>query len=402
LGATLATANVKNESPLNKICGLASAEIDIVFVHGLTGDPRATWSCLLDDSFWPQWIHDDLNRVALYTFGYPASLFAKWAKKEMDIFERAANTLEVMAGMSLGQRPIVFVAHSLGGLLVKILLRKANESTDSDFKKIAASTRLVVFLSTPHTGSSLAGVINALPGKSSHIALLANDTGFLEDLKLSYKKLTEERDDLSTVAYYEKKKTKNVALVVDRYSADPGACRCEPVALDKDHIDICKPANRDDVLYLGIRRHISKLLAEVPLRHSIDDDESYANPSETDRRSLFDKFVDANRESEYYVANDGQNKFAQKLTKIGLFSSTRSDYDLLMNTVKQRFILHVFGPLICKGAEYSAVSDAIQTKVIDPVTCEQIGNSMFRPEDVLNALYFLTEQCHISWSPPHE
>lgn len=398
----MATENEKNESPLIRICGSASAAIDVIFVHGLTGDSRATWNSPSDDSFWPEWIHDDLNRAAIYTFGYPASLFAKWAKKEMDIFERAANTLEVMAGMSLGQRPVVFVAHSLGGLLVKILLRKANESSDLDFKRIAASTRLVFFLSTPHTGSALARVINILPGKSSHIALLANDTGFLEDLKDNYKKLTEEREDLSTVVYYEKKKTKNVALVVDRHSADPGACRCEPVALDKDHIDICKAENRDDVLYLGIKRHLSNLLAEVPYDHSIDANESYANPSETDRRSLFDKFVDANRESEYSVANDGQNKFAQKLTRIGLFSSTRADYDLLMDTVRQRFILHVFAPLICQGAEYSAVSDAIQAKVIDPIAGEHIGNSVFKPQDVLNALYFLTEQCHISWNSPHE
>lgn len=398
----MAAEKETNEPPLVKICGSDSAAIDVVFVHGLTGDPRATWGCSVDGSFWPQWIHDDLNRVAIYTFGYPASLFAKWAKKEMDIFERAANTLEVMAGMGLGLRPIAFVAHSLGGLLVKILLRKAYESSDSDFKRIAASTRLVFFLSTPHTGSSLADVINALPGKSPHIALLANDTGFLEDIKGSYKKLTEERNDLSTVAYYEKKKTKNVALVVDRHSADPGACRCEPVPLDKDHIDICKPADKEDVLYLGIRRHLSNLLTDIPPGHCTDADESYANPSETDRRSLFDKFVDANREPEYSMANEGQNRFAQKLTKIGLFSSTRADYDLLLNAVRQRFILHVYSPLICQGAEYAAISDAIQTKVIDPVAGERIGNSKFKPQDVLNALYFLTEQCHISWDARHE
>lgn len=398
----MAAENEKNESPLIKICGSADAAIDIIFVHGLTGDPKTTWSCLVDDSFWPQWLHDDLNRVSIYTFGYPASIFAKWAKKEMDIFERAANTLEVMAGMGLGQRPIVFVAHSLGGLLVKILLRKAIDSSDSDFKRIEASTRLVFFLSTPHTGSSLASVINVLPGKSSHIALLANDTGFLEDLKGSYKKLTENRSDISTVAYYEKKKTKNLALVVDRDSADPGAARCEPVPLDKDHIDICKPVDKGDVLYLGIKRHLSNLLNDIPLGCNIDPGESFANPSETDRRSLFEKFVDANRESEYSIANEGQNKFAQKLTKIGLFSSTRADYDLLMDTVRQRFVLHVYSPLICQGAEYSAISDAIQTKIIDPVAGERIGSSKFKPQDVLNALYFLTEQCHISWDASHE
>lgn len=73
-----------------------------------------------------------------------------------------------------------------------------------------------------------------------------------------------------------------------------------------------------------------------------------------------------------------------------------------MDTVRQRFILHVFGPMICQGAQYADVSDAIQTKVIDPVAGERFGNSVFKPQDVLNALYFLTEQCHISWDAPDE
>jgi YHS domain-containing protein len=62
----------------------------------------------------------------------------------------------------------------------------------------------------------------------------------------------------------------------------------------------------------------------------------------------------------------------------------------------------VYGPLICQGAEYDAISDAIQMKVIDPVAGKRIGNSKFKPQDVLNALYFLTEQCHISWDASHE
>lgn len=398
----MATKTDKTESPLTKMCGDAKAAIDVIFIHGLTGDPKATWSCPNDNSFWPQWLYDECQRLAIYTLGYPASLFAKWANKEMDIFERATNTLEVMAGMGIGQRPIVFVAHSLGGLLTKILLRKAKESSDADYQKIEAATRLVVFVSTPHTGSSLADILKLVPGKSPHIALLGNDSGFLEDLKNSYRRLAEERGDLQTVSYYEKKKTKNLVIVVDKQSADPGASRCEPVALEKDHIDICKLLDKGDTLFLGIKRRLDKLLQEIPLTLVPDPDDSLAHRSDSDRRSLEVKFIDANREAEYSIANDGQNKFAQKLTKIGLFSSTRADYDLLMDKVKQRFDLHIYSPLICRGAEFSEISDAIQSKVVDPLAGQVMGNSIFKPQDVMNALYFLTEQCHISWNAPNE
>lgn len=393
-----------SETPLIKVAGSENAVLDVIFVHGLSGDANATWQCPTDNVFWPKWLHDENSDIAIYTFGYSASIFAKWAKKEMDIFERAANTLEIMAGMGLGQRPIAFISHSLGGILVKILLRKASTSADPDFKNIVTSTKLVTFLSTPHTGSSLANIIQVLPVKSSHIALLANDTGFLEDLKNSYKTMTEERSDLVTVTYYEKFKTKKLALVVDRASGDPGASRSDPIAVEKDHFNICKPSNKDDIVYLGIKRHLSNLLKTLPLVHNtkIDEEDSYTTPSDSDRRTLLEKLIDANREKEYSIANEGQNKFARKLTKIGLFSKARDDYDLLLDTTRQRFLLHVYMPLICKGAKEIVINDAIQNKIIDPIAGLKMGESIFKPQDILNALYYLTEQCHIRWEAPNE
>ncbi|KAI6784937.1 Protein SERAC1-like protein [Emericellopsis cladophorae] len=51
-----------------------------------------------------------------------------------------------------GQRPIVFLAHSLGGLVVKMLLAKA--SRDKRFEDILRDCYGVAFFGTPHQGSS--------------------------------------------------------------------------------------------------------------------------------------------------------------------------------------------------------------------------------------------------------
>ena len=101
----------------------------------------------------------------------------------MNVFERAANLLELLAGHGIGNRPIVFVTHSLGGILTKLLLRKSLDASDSDWKRISESTRLVVFLSTPHSGSALAKVLSVVPFTSNQIKLLADHTGFLSELK---------------------------------------------------------------------------------------------------------------------------------------------------------------------------------------------------------------------------
>ena len=91
--------------------------VDVVFVHGLTGDPHDTWCTEKSGTLWPKWLQDDLDKISVYTLGYPASLFEKWANKEMDMFERAGNVLERFAGLGIGKKPIAFVTHSLGGIL---------------------------------------------------------------------------------------------------------------------------------------------------------------------------------------------------------------------------------------------------------------------------------------------
>jgi len=60
-------------------------------------------------------------------------------------------------------------------------------------------------------------------------------------------------------------------------------------------------------------------------------------------------------------------------------------------------VTHIYLPLICKGAEESAIQDALQLKVIDPIVGTKIGSTKFNAKEVLNALYFLTEKCHVRW-----
>jgi hypothetical protein len=86
-------------------------------------------------------------------------MFGKWAKKEMDLHERAASMLEHLAAHGIGKRPIALVCHSLGGILAKEMLRTSAECNDSSWQQIAEKTRFAAFLGTPHTGASLAAAI---------------------------------------------------------------------------------------------------------------------------------------------------------------------------------------------------------------------------------------------------
>jgi hypothetical protein len=387
-----------------QVCSSNTCLVDIVFIHGLTGSATDTWSVDGSDEFWPPWLNTDLEHVSIYSIGYPASMFAKWARNEMDIFERASNVLEHFAAKGIGSRPIAFVTHSMGGILAKVILRKSKDSEDEDYKSVSESAKLVIFLSTPHTGASLASVAATAPGSSKHVDLLGNKTGFLNDLNDQYRTFANGQPNLDTRVYYEKHRTKGVALVVSRESADPGVANALPTAVDKDHLNICKPKDRDDIIYLGIKRHIGKLVNSV-LESSASNRVDilgidYESQNSGDRRDLLNKLIDADREHEYALANNAQNEFAREFARTGLFTSARNDYERLLSEIETRFVSHIYHPLICKAASDDKVRTAIQSQIFDPISSKKIGETQFSSRTVLSAMYFLTEQCHIRWDSP--
>ncbi|WP_331000919.1 ABC-three component system protein [Paracoccus denitrificans] len=188
-------------------------------------------------------------------------------------------------------------------------------------------------------------------------------------------------------------------VVVSRDSADPGVAGATPVSVDKDHINICKPPNRDDIVFRGIRRHIKKVVDTCPAGQVFGID-SYTEPSDSDRRDLLQKLIDAGREHEYNHANNAQNRFARRYFRTGLLVAAREDHDNFLSEIETRFVTHVFHPLICFEAPDAEVRAALQNHVIQPLTNKKIGGTKFDASSVLNGLYYLTEQCHIRWDPP--
>jgi protein SERAC1 len=387
------------------VCGPRDAAVaDVVFIHGITGDPKETWTNAAGD-FWPCWLDSDLVGLCIHTAGYPSSVFAKWAKKEMTLHERASSLAEYLVSHGIGKRPVIIVCHSLGGLLAKEMFRACCEAQDEDWNALGNQLKLVVFFATPHKGAALAAIMKALIPRvtSPSIDALSNDSGFLTNLNSGYRDLAA-KNGLTTVAYYEKFKTNDAALVVSEDSADPGCTRTRPIPVDADHITICKPTSKDAPTYLSVRRHIEKVLADCPAKSDDDQDgalgpDDYSKASEDDRRTLQEKLIDAGREHDYANANNLQNRFARRYHKLGLFTEAKTRHDTILSAVEQRFLTHVYGPKICAGATESEIAEALQEHVIDPL-CASSEHGKLTNSTILQALYYLTEQCHIQWDKP--
>ena len=217
-----------------------------------------------------------------------------------------------------------------------------------------------------------------------------------DNLNQSYRELVIQKN-INTVSYYEKFKTKNAFLVVSEESADPGVSGTRPIPLDVDHISICKPESRQSLVYVSLVRHITAVLKSCTLSRGSEafaaDD--YGKKSETDRRDLLQKLIDAGREYEFQTVNDLQNKFAQRYYKLGLYTEAKNKSDAILANVEQRFITHVYNTKICRGASDDEIAEALQAHVIDPISTGNVSGSA-----ILQALYFLTEQCFIQRDSP--
>jgi len=111
--------------------------------------------------------------VGVWSLGYAAGP-TKWARvlgwfdedrrdsgHGMALPDRARQVLDLMAQRGLGRRPLFFVGHSLGGLVVKQILRSSSDAGAATPKGgVFANTRAVLFLATPHQGLTLASLLD--------------------------------------------------------------------------------------------------------------------------------------------------------------------------------------------------------------------------------------------------
>lgn len=246
-------------SQLHKIrgCDNADRKLDVVFIHGLGGDAVETWRRGKDESTsWPHWVGGDFPDIGVWSLGYAASasklarvrwLFGKGDRltgHAMPLPRRANQVLDLMAQKGIGQRPLILVGHSLGGLLAKQVLR---DSVDSDAgqqnQAISKQTRSVMFLGTPHGGSALASILHrfqAVFGSTVAVEDLRAHDADLENLYNWYRNKTPGLG-ITTVTYYETLGCgRDQLTIVDSTSAHPGVGR-NPVGLDEDHLTLVKP-----------------------------------------------------------------------------------------------------------------------------------------------------------------
>lgn len=171
----------------------------------------------------------------------------------INIDDHASNLLHHLSMRRKGasRRPIVFVSHSLGGLVVKqaLVLAMLNPS----YKRILKSTTLLAFFGTPHRGGNFANVGNTAASiVRKLIGNPRNDLvkGLKKHLDMATKRCEEFRhlsDRFTILSFWETHPYGRLGLIVDKESATMGLPQEVQLAVNGDHSSICKFASAHDI-----------------------------------------------------------------------------------------------------------------------------------------------------------
>ncbi|CAH0042190.1 unnamed protein product [Clonostachys rhizophaga] len=106
--------------------------------------------------FWPQdLLPSECPDARILVFGYDSKItkYLSGPANKGSLLAHGKDLLFSLIRERLVGRPLVFVAHSLGGIVVKEALARSSISSDLALKDVVKSTAAVMFLGTPHRGS---------------------------------------------------------------------------------------------------------------------------------------------------------------------------------------------------------------------------------------------------------
>lgn len=263
---------------------------DLVLVHGLMGDSTGTWTGKDDKgqpTYWPDWIRERRPDVNIWLADYDSSLNA-WLQPAMPLDQIGGSLLMHAKDQGLGTRPIHWVGHSMGGLIIKYLLCEAREKADPNWRRIGEVPTAITFLGTPHHGSEVAkweqyfgpllivldvastgGVVTSTFGITQFLADRARNAkieSHMQQLRAHAKPLGNLNGAFSQWLgaafrtgnllrvrnYYETIPVYKAVMVVPQHSAQLSNALVEEGAAPANHFDICKFSSTGNAVFNSI------------------------------------------------------------------------------------------------------------------------------------------------------
>ncbi|KAH6615851.1 Alpha/Beta hydrolase protein [Chaetomium sp. MPI-SDFR-AT-0129] len=245
-----------------------NAKVDICFVHGLTGNRDSTWTYPGQAEPWPKTLlPKDLPDARLLTFGYDAYVVNNSVASTNRLNDHASNLMNDLcrgrASAGAQGRPIILVAHGLGGLVCKKAILRSRNNPDQRLRELFDSFRGIIFMGTPHKGSWMAdwvkipagalGVVKSV--NKSLLQILQTENQLLEDVQITFwEMMRQQREsgrELEVVCFFEELGLPVVGPIVSKASATLEGW--QSLSIHANHANMVKFPSEEHTGYIRVK-----------------------------------------------------------------------------------------------------------------------------------------------------
>jgi pimeloyl-ACP methyl ester carboxylesterase len=254
----------KKDTPTNRdlVISNPSAKVAVVFIHGVMGLASTTFKRDSAAEGWPEFLARDtsigvpVNAMSVGYLSEPLSRASNIAEIATRLQARLIDT-----GVFDQNEKVIFIAHSMGGLITKRLLLQMSRDSPAAFEKVAS----VFFLGVPAGGADLADLASWVSRNPQFHDMNSQDFNtFLQAEEDDWAALLRRRKAEVpypvTYCIYEKLPL-GPAIVVPRSRSQTG-CDERPVAFDRNHLDLVKPADPSDEVYVYVVSRIRRIVRD--------------------------------------------------------------------------------------------------------------------------------------------
>ncbi|KAJ9614164.1 hypothetical protein H2200_002300 [Cladophialophora chaetospira] len=287
---------------------------DVVFVHGFNGHPERTWlhkgdACNLPEAsiagdsderprkiqkmvesfklsvgrkpvHWPRdLLPSTLPRARILTYGYDTHLGHRFgpAKSQKTVYDFAKDFLLELEALrrSRPTRPLLFIAHSLGGIVVKEMLRQSYGYVyhQPHLRAVSDSTKGVIFFGTPHGGADPRSMLKSIAENIARAVGFTVNEQVLDSLLPSSERLRQLRDEFGPMARAQKwiihcfQEDHGIkALGGRKVVEDVSSCLADATLevaqhIADNHMNMCRFSELHDVEYRKVAAAVSRALA---------------------------------------------------------------------------------------------------------------------------------------------
>ncbi|KAH8884927.1 hypothetical protein GQ53DRAFT_602649, partial [Thozetella sp. PMI_491] len=267
----------------------------IVFVHGFTGHPKDTWTWQGSEPvtehtvdrrefvngsevYWPADLAPQtVPNSRILTYGYDTRV-RHWLNGPVSTKSLHDHGWDLVCSLEARRRasgefhrPILFVSHSLGGLVTQEALKRSRESasTKPHFYAVFKSTVGVLFFGTPHRGADPRNLFLKILSISAQAIGVQVNQNIVTTLVPDAQRLSQLRDAFSAMChernwqiYSYQEEYGLTALFRRKVVEDTSSCLDDPKIetkqhISRNHMNMCRFFGHSDPEYLKVEAAIT-------------------------------------------------------------------------------------------------------------------------------------------------